>query len=337
VIIEKPRSILLKHREFPNELRATQSFPSFGRFLLPLSLPRDMSIEEASKSFLAYGRAERNYARETLGKIRDCFESWILPVFQGRDIQSLTRSDVIALRVAMVDRGIGINRQYSILTTLKLFLKFCRNVLKLSCLDPDREVQLPKRPKPHVQYLTNEEVQRLRAAIPTHTLTGLRLQTLIEVLLATGMRISEALSLDRFPFEQGQKEVEIVGKGGKRRTVFFPEPCLEWVRKYLYRRTDDEPALFITTGIPRRLSRSDLSKVFIQLRRTAQIDKPLTPHLLRHTYCTNLLLHGADITFIKELAGHQDIQTTAKYYLGVDKRALRDVVNKCLDYDVPTA
>lgn len=54
--------------------------------------------------------------------------------------------------------------------------------------------------------------------------------------------------------------------------------------------------------------------------------------MLRHTYCTNLLLNGADITFIKELAGHADIQTTAKYYLGVDKRALRKVVDRCLDY-----
>lgn len=114
--------------------------------------------------------------------------------------------------------------------------------------------------------------------------------------------------------------------------MFFSEDCLNWIKKFLYRRFDSEPALFVTTGIPRRVDRADISKMFIKLRQDAQIDKRVTPHMLRHTYCTNLLHHGADITFIKELAGDQDIQTTAKYYLGVDKRALREVVNNCLNY-----
>ena len=139
--------------------------------------------------------------------------------------------------------------------------------------------------------------------------------------------------MNRAPFEQGQSEVEILGKGQKVRTVFFPPACLEWIRKFLYyRRQDDCPALFVTTGFPRRLARHDISKLFKRLRQDAQIDKKLTPHMLRHTYCTNLLNNGADITFIKELAGHRDIQTTARYYLGVDKQALRDVVKRCLNY-----
>jgi integrase/recombinase XerD len=173
-----------------------------------------------------------------------------------------------------------------------------------------------------VYYLTNDEVQRLIGVINVNTFTGLRMRVLIEVSLGTGLRISEALSLDRQPVELGQSEVQIVGKGGKPRTVFFPDSTLQWIRKFLYYRSDDFPALFITTGIPRRWDRNDLSKFFKELRLNAGIDKPLSPHILRHTYCTNLLHNGADITFIKELAGHQDIQTTAKYYLGVDRAVL---------------
>ncbi len=293
-----------------------------------------MTVAEASKLFLAYGRAERNYAQETMGKLNDCLRSWILPQMGDLQVEQINRLDLIRFRSAMVEKGIGINRQYSVLMALKLFLKFCRSVLKVPALDP-AEIQLPQRPVPHVQYLTNEEVQRLFAAINPYTFTGLRLRTLIEILLTTGLRISEALALDRTPFELNQPEIEIVGKGGKRRTVFFTEQCLAAVKRYLYRRRDDDPALFVTTGIPRRLRRDDMSKVFVALRRKSQIDKPLTPHLLRHTYCTNLLTHGADIRFIKELAGHADIQTTAKYYLGVDKRALKQVVKNCLDYTVP--
>ena len=296
---------------------------------------KTMKVADAYNHFIPYGRAERNYAAETLTKLKDCFRAWILPHLGEKNVGSISRTDIISLRAAMVDKGIGINRQYSILMTLKLFFKFCREVLKLSGLDPNTEIKLPQRERPHVQYLTNEEVERALSVIPRNTFTGLRLRTLVILLLNTGLRISEALSLDRTTFELDQKEIEIVGKGGKRRTVFLNDHCLHAVKKYLYRRTDDHPAVFVTTGIPRRLSRDDMSKYFAEVRRKAQIDKPLTPHILRHTYCTNLLTHGADITFIKELAGHRDIQTTAKYYLGVDKRALKNVAENCLDYSVP--
>lgn len=292
-----------------------------------------MTIRDAHNLFFAYGRGERNYARETLIKLRDCFHAWILPVLGRIEVESLTRLDVLKLRTAMIDRGLGVNRQYSVLMALKVFCKFCRQVLKMTCLDPDREIQLPLRPKPFVHYLTNKEVQRLRSSIEVHKFAGLRMRTLIEVLLTTGLRISEALSLDRAPFEMGNTEVTVIGKGNKVRLVFFPESTLGWIRRFLHFRTDDCPAVFITTGIPRRWDRNDLSKYFKELKWRAGIDKPLTPHILRHTFCTNLRDNGTDITLIKELAGHQDIQTTAKYYLGVSKESLRDAVRRNLNYE----
>ena len=293
-----------------------------------------MKTEEAYKLFIEYGRAERGYARETLGKLRDCFSSWLLPAFRYHDVQEISRIDIMHVRSNMVDRGVGANRQYSVLMCLKLFLKFCRTVLRMTCLDP-HEIQLPPRPKPHVQYLTNAEVRRIRDCIPINTFTGLRMRSLFELLLGTGMRISEALALDRTQVEQTGDEIEIVGKGGKRRVIFVTDELLGWIRRFLSKRDDDHPAVFVTTGIPRRWQRYDISKYFIELRRKAEIEKPLTPHLLRHTFCTNLLHHGADITFIKELAGHQDIQTTARYYLGVDRQTLKGVVRKYLDYNTP--
>jgi integrase/recombinase XerD len=295
-----------------------------------------MTISEAHNMFLAYGRGERNYSRETLIKLRDCFHAWILPVLGQTDLESLTRMDVVQLRNTMNDAGIGANRQYSVLMALKVFCKFCLQVLKVSCLDPEKEIQLPQRPEPFVHYLTNTEVERLRNAIETDKFTGLRMRTLVEVLLTTGLRISEALSLDRTPFDRGETEVVITGKGKKHRMVFFPEATVGWINRFLYSRNDDCPAVFVTTGIPRRWDRNDLSKYFRDLKWKAGIDKKLTPHILRHTYCTNLRDHGTDITLIKELAGHQDIATTAKYYLGVNKQALRDAVRKNLDYRVGT-
>jgi site-specific recombinase XerD len=294
-----------------------------------------MKIVEAQTMFMAYGRGERNYSPETLITRKGALRRWIVPILGDIEVGNLTRLDVSRLRTALIDAKIGLNHQYSIIMTLKVFCKFCLQVLKLNCLDPDREIPLPIRPKPFVEYLTNEEVARLRNAIETVTFTGLRMRTLVEVLLSTGLRISEALTLDRAPFEMGETEVPIMGKGRKQRVVYFPESTLGWVRRLLRFRGDDCAAVFVTTGIARRWDRNDLSKYFKVLRMKAGIQKPVHPQILRHTYCTNLRDHGTDITLIKELAGHQDIQTTAKYYLGVSKQALRDAVRKNLDYRVP--
>jgi integrase/recombinase XerD len=186
--------------------------------------------------------------------------------------------------------------------------------------------------------LTNTEIEQLVSGINPNTFSGARLRALIELLLATGLRISEALSLNRNFFDAGLKEIDVVGKGGKTRLVFLNRRCLFWIKQYLDKRFDDSDALFVTTGLPaRRLARPDISRFFIHLRCRVGINKKVTPHILRHTFCTNLLNNGADITFIRDLAGHQDIATTAKYYLGVNKNQLRWVIQKHLSYDLPEA
>ena len=222
------------------------------------------NIQDAYPLFLAHGRAERHYAKETLGKLKDCCTAWILPHLGYEDLANLSNLDVLAFRSRMVDAHLGVTGiQHP--DGSEIVSQVLPPGAKINCLDPN-EIHLPQRPKPHVHYLTNEEVDRLVAVINTHTFTGLRMRVLVEALLTTGMRISEALSLDRTPFEMGQTQVVIAGKGGKPRTIFFPESTLFWIKKWLYHRRDDFPALFVTTGIPRRLDRGDMSKYFKELR-----------------------------------------------------------------------
>jgi integrase/recombinase XerD len=292
----------------------------------------NMKTSEAFEPFISFCQAERHAAPSTVAKYRDCFDSWLRPWLGEKGVSEITRLLVLELRQAMVDKQLSIARQYSVIMCLKSFLKFCRSTLGLSCLDP-LEIKLPKRPAPHVEYLTNTEIQQVLDAIDTHTLTGIRLRALIEVILSTGMRISEALSLKRIQFDSGSIEAEIIGKGKRKRTVFFSQRCRFWVQQYLDRRLDDDPAVFATTGYPvRKLAREDVSRFFVNLKAKAGITKKFTPHILRHTFCTILRNNGADISHIKDLAGHQDIQTTARYYLGKDKNVLRRVVATCLDY-----
>jgi integrase/recombinase XerD len=184
-----------------------------------------------------------------------------------------------------------------------------------------------------VGFLTNQEVNALREATDTSRRFGIRLRALIEMLLGTGMRISELLSLNRDSIDREKSQALIVGKGNKVRTVYFPPDALQWIDRYLSSRSDLHPAIFVTYGDrPERLRRGDIPRYLRALARQAGIQKRVTPHTFRHTYCTNLRNHGADISLIKELAGHRDIQTTARYYLGSDAEILRDAVGRYLDY-----
>src|SRR5579884_2163604 len=155
-----------------------------------------MLLTNAAEPYLAFCKAERQNAPETLGKYRECFRTWIIPYLGNKELETVTRLEILGLRQAMLERGLSISRQYTVLIVLKSFLKFCRAILKIAALDP-AEIPLPNRGSPKVTALTNEEIERLVSQIDTNTFAGTRLRALIELLLASGLRISEALSLNR--------------------------------------------------------------------------------------------------------------------------------------------
>jgi site-specific recombinase XerD len=134
------------------------------------------------------------------------------------------------------------------LAVIKGLLKYYRDHYSASLLINPDEITIPKRPRREVVFLTSEEIQRFRDSINTKPLYGLRFRTLVEVLLGTGMRISEALSLNRNSIDFQKKEARVIGKGNKERSVFFTDDALFWVEQYLGRRIDKNEALFITTG-----------------------------------------------------------------------------------------
>lgn len=291
-----------------------------------------MKFKDTVEQFFIYCRVDRRHAPETQDKTKECFRSWLIPHLGDLELTEIKAVHVLSLRQAMAAKELSIARQYGLLMALKLFLKFCRTVLEVNCLDPTT-INLPRRENPKVEYLTNNEIQAIRESTDNSRALGIRTRALFEVLLATGMRISEALSLDRDSIDFEAKEASIVGKGQKQRTVFFNEESLRWVRRYLDLRQDANPALFVTYGdSPKRLTRGDIPRFFKALGRLAGIEKRVTPHLLRHTFCTNLRNNGADISLIQKLAGHHDIQVTARYYLGADTKLLREAVEKYLIY-----
>jgi site-specific recombinase XerD len=206
-----------------------------------------MQLQTLVEPYLMFCKAEKNNAPQTLDKYRECFRSWIVVHLGQKHIEHLSRLEIIGFRHTMVERGLSIARQYSVLIALKSFLKFCRHVLKMDVIDP-ADIPLPSRGKPNVVALTNTEIERLVSGINPNTFSGVRLRALIELLLATGLRISEALSLNRDFCDAGLREIEVLGKGGKTRTIFLNRRCLFWIKQYLDKRFDDSGALFVTTA-----------------------------------------------------------------------------------------
>lgn len=227
----------------------------------------------------------------------------------------------------------------SLLLALRRFLLFCRDEKKIALQFQPEEIRPPRRPRREVTFLTPEEIEAFIATIPLITYkgdvhhAGLRLRAVVEALLGTAMRISELLSLNRDGVDFDKRETKVIGKGNKERTVFFTARALYWIKRYLGSRTDDSPALFVCLNGRTRLKRDDLWRYFDRHRKLAGIKKKVRPHILRHTAATTLLFNGCPIGHIKEILGHERLETTCRYYLGIDQRAAKAAHEEYLRYD----
>jgi integrase/recombinase XerD len=271
----------------------------------------------------------------TIARYREAL-NWVIRDIGDLLMSTLTVAHVLRLRRSMDHRGCGEARVRAVLNALRVFLRFCREVLRLAALDP-REVRVPRLPRREVVYLTKEDVEQFLGAIirpgerwEEVPLARLRFRALVEVLLGTGARISEVLGLDRHDVDLQRREAKILGKGGKPRVLFFTDRALEW----LERRRDVDEALFVTRrSRPRRLSYDAVKTSFRRVGRRAPLRKTVTAHVLRHTVATTLLFNGCPIGHIKELLGHERLETTCRYYLGVDRRAAKEAHQTLLRYD----
>lgn len=292
-------------------------------------------LGELVSEFLAWARVEASFLPETLDKYQECIRR-IEFLLSGFYPEQFTKSDLLRLKSILMDQ-VGVSRQTQILWALKRFLKYCHEEKNLPVLDAEA-VTPPRRPRRAVTFLTAEEVEAFTNSIRLLTYrgqpykTGIRFKALVEVLLGTAMRISEVLSLDRKDIDFEKREARVIGKGNKERTVFFTDRALHWLKMYLDSRTDDHPALFVTETGRSRLKRPDIWRFFKRFGKASGVNKPITPHILRHTAATQLLFNGCPVGHIKEILGHERLETTCRYYLGLDQRAAKAAHEKFLQY-----
>lgn len=287
------------YRPSHNELRASSSL-----------------VSEVIPAYLEYVRVEQDRATITVDRYRDRLQRFINEVGDCQ-VDSINSEKVALYKRHLMDAGLGAVTIGGFLSCLRGFLRYLRDIRRLSVLDAEK-IKRPRIPQRTVDYLTKEELERLLDAIPTNTWNGLRDRALIEVLFSSGMRISEVLGLNRELLEWELRQAVIVGKGKKERKVYFSEEAIDWLTRYLVTRHDDHPALFITTGDPpKRLRAHGTWRRFNRYGQMAGLAKRVYPHMLRHTMATTLLANGCPIGHIRVLLGHAHLTTTCRYYLGM--------------------
>lgn len=218
----------------------------------------------------------------------------------------------------------------AILWAIKKFLVFVWEEKSIPCYKWD--ISIPKVPPPEsVEFLELEEIKSIYNLLDTNDICDLRMRTLIEVMLNTGMRPSETLSLRRADFAEKINELEIVGKGKKKRNVYFPPHALYWISQYLSQRTDNHPALFVTHNgkkIAHELRLRSVEYNFQQLIAKSNIKRHIVLHDLRHSFATQYAAKGCDAGYIMLLLGHSSVKTTRKYYIAVSKKHAKEAFFK---------
>lgn len=206
------------------------------------------------------------------------------------------------------------------LIALRSFLKFCskRDIPAL----PPEKVELARTVRKQVTFLNPDELARLFEQPDINTLNGLRDRAIIELLFSSGLRVSELVGLDKDHINLKRREFMVRGKGQKDRPIFISPEAATWVQRYLDKRTDTAKPLFIRysgtkrvdlTGNFHRLTARSVQRLVARYALLAGITKHVSPHTLRHSYATDLLMNGADLRAVQALLGHSNISTTQIY------------------------
>jgi integrase/recombinase XerD len=262
---------------------------------------------------------EDGLSRNTLDSYRrdlTQFHAW-LEQAQGRSLLEAAHSDLLSYLAHKVATRAKASSASRLLSSLKRFYQYALRQNRIA-VDPSINIDAPKLPRGLPKTLTEEDVEKLLAAPHIDDALGLRDRTMLEVLYASGLRVSELVTLKVQQVSQDMGVVRILGKGSKERLVPLGEEALNWIRRYLKegrpliigQRSSD--ALFVTARAA-AMTRQSFWHLLKRYALQAGLHKPISPHTLRHAFATHLLNHGADLRVVQMLLGHSDISTTQIY------------------------
>jgi len=206
------------------------------------------------------------------------------------------------------------------LIALRSFLKFCakRNIPALTA----DKIELARTRRKQVTFLNEDELERLFAQPDTNKLNGLRDRAILELLFSSGLRVSELVGLDKDSVNLKRREFMVRGKGQKDRPIFISQEAADWISNYIDKRQDNSRPLFVRysgqkkvnlSGNYYRLTARSVQRLVSRYALLAGITKHVSPHTLRHSFATDLLMNGADLRSVQAMLGHSNIATTQIY------------------------
>ncbi len=261
---------------------------------------------------------EEGLAKNTLESYRHDltgFGIW-LKLYKDRHLYQVEQTDIqnyLAFKFPKSKpRTIG-----RLIASLRRFYRLALRENKID-FDPTVQIEAPKLPRSLPKSLSEDEVTALLNAPDTNEMLGLRDKAMLELLYASGLRVSELINLKVTEVSLTEGVVRVTGKGSKTRLVPMGEVALDWITNYLVQARPVIlgkrlcESIFVTQrGLP--MTRQSFWYVIKRYAGLANIDKPLSPHVLRHAFATHLLNHGADLRVVQMLLGHADISTTQIY------------------------
>ena len=284
-----------------------------------------MQFEKAKTDFLEYLEIEQNRSQKTIQNY-DHYLTRLIDFAGDIKVSDIDAELIRKWRLWLnrlgtnVSDELGKTTQNYHLIALRSFLKFCAK-RDIPALTADK-VELARTKRKQVTFLTEEELERVFEQPDTSTLPGLRDRAILELLFSSGLRVSELVGLDKDHINLRRREFMVRGKGQKDRPIFISEEAADWIQRYLDKRQDTAKPLFVRysgskkvdlSGNFHRLTVRSVQRLVARYALLAGITKHVSPHTLRHSFATDLLMNGADLRSVQAMLGHSNIATTQIY------------------------
>ena len=299
--------------------------------------------DQALLAFLESLEVEKNLSRLTIRNYSHYlrrFNRW----FKEQGARDLTQLDLDLLRAYRVflarysdEQGRTLSKKtqsYHVIALRSWFKYLVKN--DFAVLHPEK-IDLPKAESVPMNFVSIEEIERLLSQPELSSETGLRDRAILEVLFSTGLRVSELVKLNRDQINLNRREFGVIGKGRRPRVVFLSERAADWLSRWLASRDDVWQAVFIRFSGKKvhpafddetmRLTSRSVQRLVDKYARQAHLTVKLSPHGIRHSFATDLLINGAGLRDVQEILGHKNIATT-QIYTHVTKTQLKKVYDK---------
>lgn len=297
-------------------------------------------IEQLIQDFLDHLEVERGVSRLTVRNYSHYlrrFAQWLKKQGLAGKLSEINQELIREYRLYLSRFSFGKSKTLSRKTQgyhIIALRSFLRWLIKTDrpALSPEK-IDLPKAESRSLKFLNGEQVDRLLNAPTLSSIVGKRDKAILEVLFSTGLRVSELVSLDREKMDLDRREFGVVGKGGRARVVFLSGRSADWVKNYLNFRNDNYKPLFIRhkgkfdptlSDEEVRLTPRSIQRMIKKYARKIKLPVEVTPHVLRHSFATDLLMAGADLRSVQEMLGHKNIATT-QIYTHITNKQLREV------------